>query len=153
MVLTNAGRIALRMGELNFAFTDGYSGPLPNIVLHENVIMPNHVYGIVQILGYGRCRGEKYFALTCVPMYVRTIIPTYALMDGQMFNTYVRDLGEKCFAPTCVPMYVRTIISLYVPTDGQMFNTYVRDLGEIFFAHTCVPRLPTTITPIIGQIV
>ena len=98
MVLTNAGRIALRMGELNFAFTDGYSEPLPNIVLHENVIMPNHVYGIVQILGYGRCRGEKYFALTCVPMYVRTIIPTYALMDGQMFNTYVRDLGEKCFA-------------------------------------------------------
>ena len=63
MVLTNAGRIALRMGELNFAFTDGYSEPLPNIVLHENVIMPNHVYGIVQILGYGRCRGEKCFAL------------------------------------------------------------------------------------------
>ena len=61
--MTNAGRIALRMGELIFAFTDGYSEPLPYVVLHEHVIMPNHVHGIVQILGYGRCRGEKYFAL------------------------------------------------------------------------------------------
>ena len=43
------GRIALRMGELIFAFTDGYSEPLPNIVLHENVIMPNHVHGIWNI--------------------------------------------------------------------------------------------------------
>ena len=99
--MTNAGRIALRMGELIFAFTDGYSEPLPNIVLHENVIMPNHVYGIVQILGYGRCRGEKCFAPTCVPMYVRTIIPTYTPTDGQMFNTYGRVLGEKYYAHTC----------------------------------------------------
>ena len=101
MVLNNAGRIALRMGELIFAFTDGYSEPLPNIVLHEHVIMPNHVYGIVQNLGYGRCRGEKFFASTVAPSYVRTIIPLYVPTDGQMFNTYGRGMGEKYFAHTC----------------------------------------------------
>ena len=42
----------------------------PDVVLHEYVIMPNYVHGIVQIVdvgGYGVRRGEKYFAPTCVP--------------------------------------------------------------------------------------
>ena len=55
----------------------------PNVVLHEYVIMPNHVHGIVQIVddgGYGECRGEKYFA----PTYAPTIAPTYAPTNEQM---------------------------------------------------------------------
>ena len=50
----------------------------PNVVLHEYVIMPNHVHSIVQIVdvgGYGECMGEKYFAHTCVPSIANNDYP------------------------------------------------------------------------------
>ncbi len=51
----------------------------PNVVLHEYIIMPNHVHGILQI-GDGcdgwNCRGEKFFAPTNAP----TNAPTHEQM-------------------------------------------------------------------------
>jgi hypothetical protein len=58
----------------------------PNVVLHEYVIMPNHVHGIVQIVDAvdgcddWDCRGEKFFA----PTYAPTISPTYAPIHERM---------------------------------------------------------------------
>jgi len=57
----------------------------PNVVLHEYVIMPNHVHGIVQIVddgGYGECRGvckgeckgEIFFAPTVDPTDEQMVI-------------------------------------------------------------------------------
>jgi hypothetical protein len=50
----------------------------PNVVLREYVIMPNHVHGVVQIVGVvdGCIRmGEKYFAHTCVPTIANNDYP------------------------------------------------------------------------------
>lgn len=65
MVLNDAGRVAQQCW---CEIPNHY----PNVVLHEYMIMPNHVHGIVQIVSTvgdacrgdcrGDCRGEKFFA-------------------------------------------------------------------------------------------
>jgi REP element-mobilizing transposase RayT len=79
MILNDAGRAALQCW---LEIPRHY----PNVVLHEYVIMPNHVHGIVQIVDAmdgcddWDCRGEKFFA----PTYAPTITPKNAPTDGQM---------------------------------------------------------------------
>ncbi len=61
-------------GETYFAHKMDIPHHYPNVVLHEYVIMPNHVHCIVQIVDDGGCgeyngvcKGEKFFAPTCAP--------------------------------------------------------------------------------------
>jgi len=40
----------------------------PNAVLHEHIVMPNHVHGIIEISGAGDCVGAKNFS----PLHLRS---------------------------------------------------------------------------------
>ena len=71
----------------------------PNVVLHEYVIMPNHVHGIVQIVddgGYGECRGvckgeckgEIFFAPTVDPTDEQMVIRGTSRTIGSMLRGF-----------------------------------------------------------------
>ncbi|TCN65405.1 transposase [Acetobacteroides hydrogenigenes] len=67
----------------------------PNVVLHEYVIMPNHVHGIVQIVddgGYGECRGvckgEIFFAPAVDPTDEQMVIRGTSRTIGSMLRGF-----------------------------------------------------------------